>query len=467
MVDVSTLHDLERKVLKALKKGLSSIQELIKETGLKEDQIRRALSWLKFKNLVKIERDVAKQIALTTLGKKYLKADLPETILLNLAKAKKAINDVTELTKDELNAALGVARSMDLINIQKGILNLTKKGEQYLKKDQKEILKLIYQGKAKLDDANAFIRRGIANMSEVKKTSYSLTNLGAKIAGNVRVGAERRFDLGSKQVFHIGKKQPYLQFMDFVKDKLVSLGFKEMRGNLIENEFWNMDSLFMPQFHSARDIHDVYYVKNPRLSKPITPKFLRKVKKAHEQGIAGSKGWNYKFDVEKTRRMILRSQGTSLSIRQLANEPEIPGKYFAMAKCFRYDVIDAQHLPDFYQTEGIVLGDNVNFKTLLGLLKMFAKEIAGAKKIKFASGYFPFTEPSVELFAYHPKLKWIELGGAGIFRPEVTAPFNVDVPVLAWGLGIDRLAMLKLGYKHIKDLYTTDLKKLRESKVII
>ena len=94
---------------------------------------------------------------------------------------------------------------------------------------------------------------------------------------------------------------------------------------------------------------------------------------------------------------------------------------------------------------------------------MFAKEFADTEEIRLVPAYFPFTEPSVELMAKHPDLGWIELGGAGIFRPEMLKPLGVRVPVIAWGIGVDRLAMFKLGINDIRDLFSHDLKVLREA----
>lgn len=263
----------------------------------------------------------------------------------------------------------------------------------------------------------------------------------------------------------IGRRHPYAEFLDQVRDKLVALGFAEMRGDLVENEFWNMDALFMPQFHSARDIHDVYYVKQPSHAREIEAPFGDRVAEVHQSGYGtGSRGWRYRFDFERARRLILRSQGTALSARTLASGAQVPGKYFAIARCFRYDQVDATHASDFYQIEGIVLGERINFRHLLGLLKLFAEELAGARAIRFVPSYFPFTEPSVELQANHPKLGWIEFGGAGIFRPEVTAPLGTRVPVLAWGLGLDRMAMTALKINDIRQLFTTDLEFMRTQR---
>jgi phenylalanyl-tRNA synthetase alpha chain len=265
----------------------------------------------------------------------------------------------------------------------------------------------------------------------------------------------------------VGRSNPYARFLEDVKDKLSSLGFEEFDGPLVETEFWNSDALFMPQFHSARDIHDVYHIADP--SRPgeyakaasIEEPWLSNVAAAHENGgSTGSRGWNYPFDREFTRRLILRSQGTVLSAKTLPRAA-VPGKYFGIVRCFRYDRVDATHLSDFYQTEGIVLGEDVNLKTLLGMLDMFAREVAGAKEVKYVPGYFPFTEPSVEVHIKHPVLGWFELGGSGIFRPEVTSSLGVNVPVAAWGLGIDRMALMALGLNDLRELFSYDIENAR------
>src|SRR3989338_4298066 len=245
------------------------------------------------------------------------------------------------------------------------------------------------------------------------------------------------------------------------------MGFCEMTGPIVESEFWNMDSLYMPQFHSARDIHDVYQVQTPK-TLPVDQSILRRVKAAHEGGVLGSKGWRYHFDTDKTQKSILRSQGTACSSRMLSSpDIKIPGKYFGITRVFRKDVVDSTHMSDFNQTEGIVIEEGLNMRHLVGLLKMFAKEFAGTEEVRIVPGYFPFTEPSAELFAKHPKLGWVELGGAGIFRPEVVVPLlGRDVSVLAWGLGVDRLGMFKLGLTDIRQLFSQDLEFLRSSRVI-
>jgi phenylalanyl-tRNA synthetase alpha chain len=263
----------------------------------------------------------------------------------------------------------------------------------------------------------------------------------------------------------VGRRHPYREYLDSVKQKLTSMGFVEMVGNLVETEFWNMDALYMPQFHPAREIQDVYMVENPSQATTLHPQTSANVAAAHRDGGGtGSTGWKYQFDLERTKQLILRSHGTALSARTLGSGPDVPSKFFSVARCFRCDTVDATHSADFFQIEGIVLGEDINFRHLLGLLRLFGYEVAKAESCRFVPAYFPFTEPSVEVHMKHPTLGYVELGGAGIFRPELTKSLGIDVPVIAWGLGIDRMAMVALGIDDIRDLFHADLSRLREMR---
>ena len=121
---------------------------------------------------------------------------------------------------------------------------------------------------------------------------------------------------------------------------------------------------------------------------------------------------------------------------------------------------------EFNQMDGFIADKELSFRHLLGILKQFALEIAGASKVRFYPDYYPFTEPSVQLSAKHPELGWIEFAGAGMFRPEITENLGIKEPIIAWGMGIDRLAMFKLGIKDIRHLFSESLEYLRNSKII-
>lgn len=259
-----------------------------------------------------------------------------------------------------------------------------------------------------------------------------------------------------------GKKHAYLELLRRVKEKLVGMGFREEHGPLVELEFWNMDALFMAQDHPAREIHDVFQVDDPARGEILDDALRERVRKAHESGLEGSKGWRYEWDPEVALRLVMRSQTTSVSARVLAKGIKPPLRMFCIGRVFRPEAIDWKHLMEFNQCEGIVCDASMNFRDLLGYLRDFAVDIFGAEEARFAPSYFPFTEPSVELLARMPERGWMEVGGAGMFRPEMLAALDVDVPVLAWGLGIDRLAMLKLGITDIRELFSHNIDLLKQ-----
>jgi phenylalanyl-tRNA synthetase alpha chain len=226
--------------------------------------------------------------------------------------------------------------------------------------------------------------------------------------------------------------------------------------------------LFQPQTHSARTYTDSYYLKNPSKGKLPDRKIVEAVKAAHEYGgVSDSRGWRYDWSESIAQRMVPAMHGTAHSAKQLVKGVKIPNKYFAIARCFRPDVLDATHLIEFNQMEGFIVGNDLNFKHLLGMLKDFAIEVAGAEKVKFFPDYYPFTEPSVQLSAKHPEMGWVEFAGAGMFRPEMLKNLGIEGEAIAWGMGIDRLAMFKLGIKDIRYLFSDDLNYLRNAKGVL
>ena len=266
----------------------------------------------------------------------------------------------------------------------------------------------------------------------------------------------------------LGKKHPYLQFLDEVRAKLVQLGFQEMTGTAVETSFFNFDALYVPQDHPAREESDIYYLKEPQygdLSQHAEA--VEHVKETHENGwTTGSTGWGYNYSLLAAQRLILRGHGTCLSARTLeAKKFRVPSKYFSIARVYRPEITDKTHLSEFNQVEGIIIDENLTLRDLLGVLGKFALEIAGADKVRFKPDYFPFTEPSVELSAYKEGYGWVEFGGSGIFRPEVTSPLGVKEPVIAWGLGVDRLFMMRSGIEDIRMIFSQDLDWLRKKQV--
>ena len=225
--------------------------------------------------------------------------------------------------------------------------------------------------------------------------------------------------------------------------------------------------MFQPQDHPARTWTDTYKLKKP-VKGGLPPKEkLKAIKEAHEfGGISASRGWQYSWSEIVAAQLMPAAHTTAYTGMQLVKGIEVPGKYFALSRVYRPDVTDATHLSEFNQLDGIIIGEDLNFRHLLGTLKEFALEMAGAEEVRFYPDYYPFTEPSVQLSAKHPEMGWIEFAGAGIFRPEITENLGVKQPVLAWGLGVDRLAMFKLGIKDIRQLFSDNLGWLREARLL-
>jgi len=314
------------------------------------------------------------------------------------------------------------------------------------------------------------IKRNLVLIERKKQKSFVISSNGLKVLDYLKeFGSKREFNIEEEvPELLIGKKQPYIQFLQLIRRKLTELGFKEMYAPLIVQEFYNFDVLFQPQNHPARSWSDTYQLLRPKEGLLPDKKKVEAIKAAHETGgISASSGWQYSWLESIAKRLMPTAHGTAHSARQLVKGVELPGKYFAIARCFRPDVMDATHLIEFNQTEGFIVDESLNFRHLLGMLKQFAIEIAGAKKVKFYPDYYPFTEPSVQLSAKHEKIGWIELGGAGMFRPEMLENLGIKGQAIAWGLGVDRLAMFKLGIKDIRSLFSQDLEWLRNTALVM
>ncbi|MGM0405287.1 MAG: phenylalanine--tRNA ligase subunit alpha, partial [Thermoplasmatota archaeon] len=232
----------------------------------------------------------------------------------------------------------------------------------------------------------------------------------------------------------------------------------------IQPTFWNMDALFIPQDHPARELQDTFYIKKPdKVS--IEGDVVERIREMHETGgDSRSKGWGYKWSRDEAERAVLRTHTTVCSIKYLAENPNPPVRAVTIDRNYRCEATDSTHLPEFAQIDGILMEKGANLNMLIGLLREFYKKM-GFEDIKVRPGYFPFTEPSIEVFAKF-KGKFLEMGGAGIFRREVTKPHGIDSPVLAWGLGLERLVMLRLQMDDIRECYDNDLTFLREYPLI-
>ena len=479
-----SLSEIERKALKLLADGKERAEERISRDGnINIDSVRRATAWLQQKGLAEVREEKSNSVELTSAGKECLANGLPEKRLLNAVQksgGKLAMKDAlakSGLGKAEFGFALGWNKAKAFIMVvpsESGpVLELTEVTKEFAGKKSAEEIAIEKTGKGEAPEAEILaelVKRGLVQEKEATTRIAKISADGKKaleiIAG--KSAEERAYNIHDPvPKIIMGKRQPYIQFLSQIRRKLVELGFREMPTRLVELEFYNFDVLFQPQNHPARAWSDTYQLKHPTIGKLPDKKTVALVKSAHETGgKTNSSGWKYKWSESIASRLMPCAHGTAASARQVASGVKVPGKYFALARCYRPDVVDATHLNEFNQMEGFIVDENFNFRHLLGMLKQFATEIAGAEDVRFYPDYYPFTEPSVQLSAKHPTLGWIEFGGAGIFRPEFTEQLGVKGKCLAWGLGIDRLAMFKLGIKDIRDLFSMDLEWLRNEKMV-
>ncbi|XP_011260087.1 phenylalanine--tRNA ligase alpha subunit isoform X2 [Camponotus floridanus] len=257
----------------------------------------------------------------------------------------------------------------------------------------------------------------------------------------------------------VGHLHPLLKVRQEFRKIFLEMGFTEMpTNNYVESSFWNFDALFQPQQHPARDAHDTFFVSEPRITTKFPMEYLERVKTVHSKGGYGSQGYKYDWKLEEAQKNLLRTHTTAVTARmlyKLMQEGEFkPVKYFSIDRVFRNETLDATHLAEFHQIEGVVANYKISLGDLIGILYEFFKKL-GITQLRFKPAYNPYTEPSMEIFCFHNGLeKWIEIGNSGMFRPELLLPLNLppDVNVLGWGLSLERPTMIKYGLNNIRDL---------------
>jgi len=499
---IESLSPIERKVLPILEDGMK-LDEISEKSGCDKTTVLRALDFLKKKRLVEAKGKLRKIIIAGVNGIYYLKKGLPERRLLNALARERAIaiSRIKEigLNEQEVKIGIGVLRRKVLVKISNGKVLLTAKKDEITKKmlEEKFLESLprdieSLEPQEKLALQNLKVRKNLIEIKDEKDVKIKLTEIGKRISKMdldeglieqltpkiIKSGAWkgkkfRRYDIVSdvKRIYG-GKRHFVNQAMDYARKIWLEMGFKEMTGSLVQTGFWNFDVLFTAQDHPVREEQDTFYIKD-KVGKLPEQKFVNEVKKSHEGGVDESRGWEGEWGEEESKKVLLRTHTTCLSGQTLKkiseelskNENAIPAKYFALGKCFRNETVDWSHGFEFNQTEGIVVDENATFRQLLGYLREFFRKM-GYEKIRVRPGYFPYTEPSLEIDILHPvHKKWVELGGAGMFRPELTIPiFGRHIPVLAWGPGFDRIIMEYFGIEDLREMYKNDITKLREGK---
>ncbi len=472
----------EKKLIKFLKgKGYVDAEEIFRH--MDRNEASSSISWLKEKKIVNVSEHPIKYYVIGQEGSRVLEKGLPEENLLK--HYLNGINDLRELEKlmgNELRYGLAqILKSGGQVKDGKlFIKDVTKINESINK--IKEILLSAKNGNVTEENAGYVkLRKGFLIEKVRMVRSVKLTEEGERISDDELIESNeinqitpeiienfndsvkiRPYDVTMYAPRYLpGKIHPLSEFIGQVREVMLEMGFEELKGSIVESAFWDMDILFIPQNHPAREMQDTFYVSGEA---NIDQEMLDKVKEVHERGINGSKGWQYEWSSKEASRMLLRTHTTVNTIRYLVQHPDKECKIFSVEKIFRRENVDSKHLAEFTQVEGVMAGKGVTFGTLMKTLRIFYNRI-GITDIKFKPSYFPYTEPSLEIHGKFLDTE-MELGGAGMFRPEVLRPWSINYNVAAWGLGLERLLMLVLKLDDIRDIYRNDLSFLKERKIL-
>ena len=479
-----------------------TIDEIAAETGLKPETVTGAAFDLRDEGLLAVTETTTAVAELTDEGRAYVADGLPETRLYDAAVDAGADDAAVPLGELIGRAALsGSAVDIALANFPRKGFGEIDAGELTVDDDadpaadpEATALATLADGEA-VDDESVLDRlasRGLVDLAERTTRAVRLTDAGvdalmegveaAETVGRLSPdllasGDWRDVEFSDYNVeadapaVEGGRTHVLRRTADRVKDVLVGMGFSEMQGPHADSDFWINDCLFMPQDHPARTHWDRFALDVPPMES-IPPALLDRVETAHRDGWGeDGDGYHSPWSEAFAREVALRGHTTSLSMRYLSGHAgadlEPPQRYFSVEKVYRNDTLDPTHLLEFFQIEGWVMAEELSVRDLMGTFEEFYRQF-GITDIRFKPHYNPYTEPSFELFGDHPETgEEIEIGNSGIFREEVTGPLGVECDVMAWGLALERLAMLTTGAEDIRDLHGTlaDIDFLRTAEV--
>jgi phenylalanyl-tRNA synthetase alpha chain len=502
---MTRLPEIEYRILAALEAGKTlPIADIVEQIGTDQSLVMAGATMLSWRELVTIAAESREEFSLTEFGHEAAKC-FPERKALAAILAAGGAVSFTELPtllgKYDVRTEVKWLTKKGWCTRDAGVLTVSDKGKAALATkgaDESLVEKLVIiepATEAELEaagiDAQAALELLKGRNELLMRTKHvtrklTLTDAGAALkaggiepavevnqltpeilaSGNWRDVVFRKYDPGlATAPKYPGKEHPLQRVIQEIRQAFFEMGFEEVASPTVDTAFWVFDALFQPQDHPAREMQDTFYVADPKHGQLPDDKLVQAVARTHENGgDTGSTGWRYKWDVEKARQLVLRTHTTAASIRALAANPMPPRKVFCIGKTFRREATDQTHLAEFMQIDGIIIDEKATLATLFGTLEAFYKKM-GAEEVRFRPSFFPYTEPSAEVFAKMGKLGWVEMCGSGVFRPEVTQPLGCKVPVLAWGGGVERIAMLRFGLDDIRKLYMADIDWLRQARL--
>tara|TARA_B100001094_G_scaffold277415_1_gene286248 strand:- start:700 stop:2193 length:1494 start_codon:yes stop_codon:yes gene_type:complete len=475
-----------------------TLDQLLSVTGW-EDQVHVAGAGkgLQEAGLVEIEESTNRLVSLGSEGKKAAEGNLLESRLWDwIRKQDDGHRDMSSLMssgfdRNESGPGIGILKGLG-VEIVSGNLVFSNEGEISDEINRRtDFIRSLSDSAVEsstLDEdmvSHFSSRSGLLEFEEITTRTWRLTKSGSSVEQSVLIedqvigeltpemlqteswkGMEfKSFDVQAPAPIPMGgRRHPMQSLIERIRSVFLEMGFSEIDGNYVQSAGWNMDSLFIPQSHPARTMQDTFYLDKPSKVE-VEDSYLDLWARVHEHGHdTGSRGWGGKFDRQEAQKPLLRTHTTVNTVRHIADNPSKPSRVFGIGRVFRQETIDRTHMPEFHQIEGIIHEPDANLPMLISTLKTFYAKM-GYPDVRVRPAYFPYTEPSAEVDILW-KGEWLELGGSGIFRPEVTEPLGTEWPVCAWGMGLERLAMLILGLDDIRQLYQPDLERLRKMPLL-
>jgi len=494
------LENRERRILALLRESGGAalgVQDLLIQTGWTDQaHVVGAAMGLVEKEYASVEEQESSRVRLGPEGIKALQLGLLEKRMLDwLRSIEPEQRTMAALSaafdKSESGPGVGLLRGLGaIIESGKLILSDQDRAEQEIE-DRVEFIRSLAETTHLVSDSNKDMvahfsnRRDLIEIENTITRSWKASQKGLNLNSEDLVESEligeltpdilqgeswrsmefKPFDIHAPAPIPLGgRPHPLQSLIDRIRAVFLEMGFSEITGNYVQSAGWNMDALFIPQDHPARTMQDTFYLAEPA-SLDIEHDRLSQWKDVHESGgSTTSRGWGGSFDVNESKKALLRTHTTVNTVRHIAENPSKPSRVFGVGRVFRQETIDRTHLPEFHQIEGIIHEQNASLPMLITTLRTFYSKM-GYSDVRVRPAYFPYTEPSIEVEILW-RGEWLELGGAGIFRPEVTQPLGTDWPVCAWGMGLERLAMLILGLDDIRELYQPDLEVLSKMPLL-
>ncbi len=455
--------------------------------GLDDRAVSSSVSWLESKKLVDCKRESVSKYTITDEARSYMESGFPEEKLVKLvgqgtssikdimrklgpAQGKIALAQIAKFGIKPSGGSITISNPSEILNEVANRRNGLATIEEGKIPEKKIMDHLRSRGNLVVEKKSQTRRVKInASGSELishYSTADRIDNLTPEmlLSGSWKGKEFRKYDLNSRvSALEGGYFHPLTVLINRIREIFFDMGFTEMTGNYVEHALWNMDALFIPQDHPARELQDTFYLESDHEFRIQDPEIAERIKKVHEKGFGKYTGWRNKWDMKEAEKLLLRTHTTVSTARYLYEHNEPPVAVFSVERVFRHESVDWKHLAEFYQIEGSVYSPDANLSTLKWLLGEFYGKL-GFDEVKLIPSYYPYTEPSMDVVVRVGNRE-VELGGSGIFRPEVEKILGLNGHAIAWGLGLERLAFLYYQMEDIRGIYNSDIDWLRNFRV--